>query len=180
MLGTLTQEEKANWKDHVISMVWAYNCTRHESTGYSPYYLMFGRHPQLPIDIMFGLEMNEGAPSLVKYTSDVVEKLTKAYERAKSTRDKMCSKNEDIYNQKVRGAVLEVGDIVLVRNVGLTGKHKLADHYLDHPYKIVAKPNPDIPVYKIKDLEGGKVRTLHRNMLLPIALSENKEFDDRV
>ena len=67
----------------------------------------------------------------------------------------MCSKNEDIYNQEVRGAVLAVGDLVLLRNVGLTGKYKLADHYLDQPYKIPAKPNPNIPVYKIKDLERG-------------------------
>ena len=173
MLGTLTEEEKINWKDHVSSIVWAYNCTRHESMGYSPYYLMFGRHPQLPIDVMFGLEMNKDTPTLAKYTRDVADKLSKAFERAVSTRDRMSSKNEEIYNRKVRGAALEVGDLVLVRNVGLSGKHKLADHYADHPYKIIGRPNLDIPVYKIKDLEGGKVRTLHRNMLLPIASSDN-------
>ena len=41
MLGTLKPEQKANWAVHVPSLVHAYNCSRHESTGFSPYYLIF-------------------------------------------------------------------------------------------------------------------------------------------
>ena len=55
MLGTLSDEEKSDWKSHLGCMTHAYNCTKHVSTTYSPYYLMFGRHPRLPIDVEFGL-----------------------------------------------------------------------------------------------------------------------------
>ena len=55
MLGTLSDEEKSDWKSHLGCMTHAYNCTKHASTTYSPYYLMFGRHPRLPIDVAFGL-----------------------------------------------------------------------------------------------------------------------------
>ena len=44
MLGTLSEEEKSDWKSHLGCMTHAYNCTKHASTTYSPYYLMFGRH----------------------------------------------------------------------------------------------------------------------------------------
>ena len=36
-------------------LVPVYNCTQNSATGFSPYFLMFGRQPHLPIDIMLGL-----------------------------------------------------------------------------------------------------------------------------
>ena len=54
MLGTLPEIPKSTWGEQVSTLVHAYSCTRNDVTGFSPYYLMFGRKPCIPIDILFG------------------------------------------------------------------------------------------------------------------------------
>ncbi|KAI3357018.1 hypothetical protein L3Q82_003654 [Scortum barcoo] len=41
------------WPQMLQMLTFCYNCTAHETTGFAPFYLMFGRIPRLPIDIMF-------------------------------------------------------------------------------------------------------------------------------
>ncbi|XP_074653610.1 uncharacterized protein LOC141907767 [Tubulanus polymorphus] len=48
-------DSEIKWKDHLKTVVWQYNCTPHESTGYAPYTLLFGREPIIPVDQVFGL-----------------------------------------------------------------------------------------------------------------------------
>lgn len=43
MLGMLSQGKRRHWSQHVSYLVHAYNITRCDATGYSPYYLKFGR-----------------------------------------------------------------------------------------------------------------------------------------
>ena len=55
MLGTLPPEKKSEWKNHIGILVHAYNCTQKSATRFSLYYLMYGRQPHLPVDIILGL-----------------------------------------------------------------------------------------------------------------------------
>lgn len=49
MLSTLNPCQKQKWSQHISLLVHAYNCTRSDATGYSPYYLMFGRKLVCPL-----------------------------------------------------------------------------------------------------------------------------------
>lgn len=59
MRRTLADKEKADWKNSLAKLVHAYNCTRSEATGFFPYYLLYGRSPRLPIDILFNPKTDE-------------------------------------------------------------------------------------------------------------------------
>ena len=59
MLGTLEDHQKQDWKSYVAPLVHAYNATSHDSTGFSPFFLMFGKHPRLAIDAYLGLNSSQ-------------------------------------------------------------------------------------------------------------------------
>ena len=172
MLGTLESHQKDDWKTYVAPLVHAYNATRHDSTGYSPFFLMFGRHPRLAVDAYLGLSSPEEPTVNVRehYATKLKKRLQFAYKVASTESKKNADRHKANYDLKVWEATLDVGDRVLVRQVGLKGKHKLADRWEKIPYVVVAVPNAGIPVYKVKKESGDSiVKTLHRNMLLPFS-----------
>jgi hypothetical protein len=170
MLGTLDPEKKQNWKSHINSLVHAYNCTKHNSTQYTPYFLMFGRHPRLPIDVLFGLKQNHPDKNTPDYIQNLKRRLKEAYELASIEMQKAQNHQKKNYDKKSRGAVIEIGDRVLVKIVKFNGKHKIADKWEKDPYVVVDQKNKDIPVYTVRQENvDGKERILHRNLLLPIS-----------
>ena len=52
MLLTLSEKLKYKWKDSLNKLMHTYKCTKHSVTGYSPYFLLFGRNSKLSIDII--------------------------------------------------------------------------------------------------------------------------------
>ena len=172
MLRTLEEGQKRNWKRFMPQLVHAYNCTRHSTTGASPYYLLFGRQPRLAADVLLNLHTpGSGARCQTEYIKDLQKRLKMMYRVAQYAMKKAASRAKKHYDLRVRGSVPEVGDLVLVKLVGLTGKHKLADKWKSELYKIIRKPDAGIPVYVVQRCNGsGAERTLHRNMLFPLAL----------
>ena len=98
MLGTLEPRQKSDWRSYVAPLMHIYNCTKQETTQFSPYFLLFGREPRMAIDLL-----------LPPYSADPVvgDRIRKAVEASKAW-----------YSKKVRGATLHPGDQVLVRQVG--------------------------------------------------------------
>lgn len=168
MLGTLDEKDKHHWRDFVKPLVHAYNCTRNDTTGYSPYELMFGRQAKLPIDLVFGISPSSGTHKThSEYVKKLRERLQESYELAVENSRKINAKNKARFDLKVRAAELVPGDRVLVRNLSLRGKHKLADRW-EKTVHTVVKRISESPVYIVKpEKSDGPHRTLHRDLLLP-------------
>ena len=124
MTGTLPEELKINWPQHVSTLTHAYNCTRNNATGFSPYFLMYGRQPLLPIDIEFGVfSPDVTGEATQKYVQMLKHQLECAYNKAREVSFKEAKRSKRRYDQKVRCFKLDVAHTVMVRQKGFTGKH---------------------------------------------------------
>ena len=104
MLGTLTPEQKKDWKSHVPALVHAYNCTRNAATGFSPYFLLFGREPRLPVDVEFGLQRGSqrGSPGKSNYISQLRRRLNFAHRKARHMAQRQQARHRVVRPQVAR------------------------------------------------------------------------------
>ena len=174
LLGTLEEKKKEEWRLHVAPLVHAYNCTRNDSTGFSPYFLMFGREPHMPLDVLFGVDWkNPGESSHRTYAQKLRDRMRQAFQSAGAESTKRAAQNKQRYDQSVRGAVLQPGDRVLVRKLAFRGKHKIANRWENPIYLVVKQVGEGVPVYVVEpQTEQGPRRTPHRNHLLPCNIAD--------
>ena len=160
-------------------MTHAYNCTKHASTTYSPYYLMFDRHPRLPIDVAFGLHKPNCTDNCSKsrYIQKLRRRLNYAHKKASKYSSEQAQKYKTSYDKSVKGPQLQVNDLVLVKIVAHKARHKIQDKWESEEYIVIEQPIPGTPVYRVRPVTGTKVRTLHRNLLLPLGVKYQPDID---
>ncbi|KAF7710853.1 hypothetical protein HF521_009725, partial [Silurus meridionalis] len=110
MLRTLTERQKSDWRESLPKLIYAYNSTRCEVTGFSPFYLLFGRSPRLPVDLLFGLTPEAGTADHQEYMRRWKEQMQEAYEITTANAKKCAEKSKRNYDSKVRSSVLHEGD----------------------------------------------------------------------
>ena len=83
MIGKLSHNKKAQWEQHLPELLQAYNSIRLVVTNYFLHYLMFGRHPRLPVDYYFlmvsAYECSHHVPA---YVTEVQRRFKEAYTEA--------------------------------------------------------------------------------------------------
>ncbi|KAM9296236.1 uncharacterized protein PAF06_017135 [Gastrophryne carolinensis] len=160
MLRTLENGQKARWPEYLPELMWAYNNRVHNTTGYSPHMLMFGRagrevedlhmpDPKEPQPRSATAWMQEHRRRLRAIHKVVGERLEQVVHPAPGPVQR------DSYSP---------GDRVMVRAKRPSGK--LDGRWEAVPYMVKRRVDPDIPVYEVEPVgTGGPSRNLHRNML---------------
>ena len=172
MIGKL-EDRKACWSGHLPELLLAYNATQSAVTGYSPYYLLFGRRQRIPVDYLFPTLRD--SPRQTKTDVSVVamqKRLKEAFAVVRCLTLEEVARQCRYYDRKAGAVALQPGDIVMVCTNGFVGKQKVKDHWEDGGF-IVESQLEDWPVYKVKcptsdDRQKPKYWILHRNRLLLI------------
>uniref|UniRef100_A0A8C1PMW2 Integrase catalytic domain-containing protein n=1 Tax=Cyprinus carpio TaxID=7962 RepID=A0A8C1PMW2_CYPCA len=179
MLGTLENEKNSRWKEFLKPLVHAYNCTCNDTTGYAPYELMFGRLPRMSVDLAFGLPAEAPAKSHSQYVKYLKDRFQESYKIAKNNAAKLAEHSKRRFNECMVASTLEEGDQVLVRNVRLRGKHKLADKWEQGVHLVVNRAG-DLLMYTVRPVgQSGPLRTLHQDLLLPCGFLQAERPEQR-
>ena len=138
----------------------------HSATGFSPFFLLFGREPRLPIDTLLCDITDQRKED---FSSKWQTAMKEAYEIAYKNSEKHKLSDRARRNAGKKSAVLEPNDRVLLRNLTPRGgPGKLRNYWESKIYRVLSSVGDSGVVYKIQsEGKSGPVKTVHRNLLMP-------------
>ena len=138
MLAKYARQFGDNWDEHLQHVLFAYRTKPHESTGESPYYLLYGRDAYLPLDAALSKPRNPYQIDLDDYRIELVAGLSEAWQLAQSEIKKAQKHQKKQHDKKAKDETFNVGDRVMIfMPHETTGKRrKLALPY-HGPYRVM-------------------------------------------
>ncbi|KAK4511024.1 uncharacterized protein ATC70_012229 [Mucor velutinosus] len=146
------------WDDFVHAALWASRIRVHSTTGFSPYYLVYGREPRLPGDILrpyITKEMLLNKRTVADLTSRELELLGQHRAAAEFRLKAMGEADKKRWDAKIKPTNFEIGDMVMLTH---EGKFGLEPRYKG-PY-IVTKVFPDFGTYQLETVTGEPLQSL--------------------
>ena len=185
MIGKLEQDKKACWSEHLPEMLAAYNGTRSSVTGYSPYFVLFGRKSRMPVDCLFPTLHDSPHQAKMEVSVAAMQKrLKEALAVVRHLTSQEAARHRHYYDRKAGAVALQPGDVVMVCTDGFVGKRKVKDQWKDGGF-IVESQLEDWPVYKVRCLTSDakqkpKYHILHRNHLLLVTNEDDPVIPGQV
>ena len=128
MISKLEEDKKACWSKHLPELLLAYNATHSTVTGYSPYYLLFGRRSRIPVDYLFPTLLDSPHQTKMEVSVAAMQKrLKEAFAVARCLTSEEAAKQCCYYDLKAGAVALQPGDVVMVHTDGFVGKRKVKD-----------------------------------------------------
>ena len=160
-LKSYVNANQTDWDLWLPTAVLMYNTTKHSSTGFTPYELVFGRKPELPSSITSTPEFRYTYDT---YLEELKFRLQNSHQLA---RDKLIDSKErskKYFDKKpnVKEREFKVGEFVLLRNEAIKPRHsKKLSSYYKGPYEIISIDIPQNVTLKI----GKRLARVHKNRL---------------
>ena len=142
ILSKFVHSDQRDWDTHLDFIMMAYNSSPQESTGFSPYRLLYGEEITLPLDLLAPRVEEQEEPDcfMAEYVSNLQIKIKHAYSLVEENLHKAAVRQKKQYDMNVKAFDYSVGDLVW-RNQkqALPGvKTKIKRHWTG-PWKITQK-----------------------------------------
>ncbi|SAL95618.1 hypothetical protein, partial, partial [Absidia glauca] len=142
-----------DWDQYVDAALWALRIRRHATTGYSPFYLVYGRDPVLPGDALRPYIVGDHDEDMIaRRTAEELEALGQARGAAEFRMKSQADKDKERWDTITKQVSFNVGDLVLLRIEQKAG----LEYNWEGPYRVLKK-NADTDIYWLETL-GGVVR----------------------
>jgi transposase InsO family protein len=116
MLAKVVDDDQRDWDRHIPAVMAAYRSSKHDSTGFSPNFLVFGRELCMPIDVVMGAppEHSENSETIDQWVNNKVSYIRRAYEQARHQLGVVAERNKELFDRRVKQKSFKVGDWVWV------------------------------------------------------------------
>jgi len=168
ILGKVVSENQRDWDTHIPYAVAAYRATIHESTGYSPNFLMFGHEVRAPLDVVMGLPVHGNASGIAvdDFVQTKVDRMRAAYRSVRDNLQKAAERQKQYYDLRVKPASHAPGDLVWLWNARRKqGRTPKWQRCYTGPYKVVEQIGP--VNYRIQRSARSKSFVVHVDKLQP-------------
>src|SRR6218665_1824826 len=145
MISKVVEESQRNWDTVLPYVLGAFRASCHETTGYSPNYLLFARENRSPLDLVYGLPKvpTEKSVTYADYVEEHATKFREPYDLVLQNLGKATERRKRMYDMRVRPVRFETGDLVYCfsprRYVGRSPKW---DRHFTGPYRVVQQCGP--------------------------------------
>jgi len=112
-----TDSQQSDWADHLIFAEFAINNSKHESTGFTPFFMNYGFHPTLPQ--IFAIAPSSAKRARVPAASDLLEIIQKSIASAKVSLEKAQQRQKRYADEHRREVTFAIGDRVLLSTKNL-------------------------------------------------------------
>ena len=114
MLSKTTQPGGVDWDDRLPYVLFSYRCCEQESIRESPFFMVYGRDPVLPIDEALSEPADRCYQDADDYRSTVLSNLQNAWSAAKKNVEQAQKRQKKQHDKKSRMPIFSEGDRVFV------------------------------------------------------------------
>lgn len=162
VLRALCFEHDEDWEACIPAALFAIRSAPHESTGFSPAELVYGRNLRSPLSLLKDAwEGYQGDPRVVSYVLDLLERLSKTKELVEENIKAAQSSAKTYYDKSSRQRTFHIGDeVMLLRQC----KKNKMDVQWEGPAKVVSRLSDTN--YEVK-LGRKQNKIYHSNLMKP-------------